>query len=118
MSTTLHILADYPAYIVFDGKQANFTLDNNKGYCRTSSAEIMVRGLSKRYPDRFLNSFTIGHDEEGGYWAFGNGATLTSSPRGKGIVFGFDLGDTIKIEGSLFTIEPAPNSNVKLVPVA
>ena len=117
MSNDIKVLADYPAVIIFDGQVANLHLSTDKGYCRISEADIRVRGFSKKYPDMYLNSFTVGHDEKHGYWAHGNGATLSAHDRGKKIAFGFDIGDNIKIENQLFKIERAPNNNIKLVRV-
>jgi hypothetical protein len=118
MINTPFILADYPAYIIYDGKLGDFQLSEDNGSCRTCPVEIRVRGFSKKYSNDYLDSFTIGFDEKDGYWAYGNAAMLSDSKRAKGVCFGFDLGDTIKIEGKLFTIEAAPNNNIKLVPVS
>jgi len=118
MTKTSYILADYPAYIIYDGMLCDFRLSEDKGYCRTCPAEIRVRGFSKKYSNDYLNSFTIGFSEKEGYWAYGNSTMISDSEQAKGVCFGFDLGDTIRIEGKLFTIEAAPNNNIKLVPVS
>ena len=112
----LTLVADFPAQSVYSCSQFDIPLNVEKydGEVRTSSHNITIKAFSgDKY--EYLRDFTIGWDAEGGVWAYGNGAMLTSEKRAKKITLGYELGDTIRIDGKLYTIEAAPNHNITFV---
>jgi len=112
----LTLVADFPAKSVYSYEKFNIPLDVEKydGEVRTASASITIRSFAgDKY--EYLRDFTVGWDAEGGVWANDNGAMLTAEKRAKKITLGYELGDTIRIEGKLYIIEAAPNHNIKFV---
>jgi len=112
----LEVLSDRPGLIVFGLEGHDIHLDEDKGYCRTGSVPITIRAFPRdKY--EWVRNFTLGHDPESGYWAYGRAAMITAEPTARTISLGFELGDTIRIEGRTFTIEPDHNHNIKLTEV-
>lgn len=111
--SNLEVIAEYPTVIIYSGKDADFSLDVVRKNSRTCSIPIYIKGMSSKYADKYLNSFTIGFDEKGGYRAFANSSVL-SDTASKKVGFGFELGDAIVIAGKRFTISKAPNNNIRL----
>jgi hypothetical protein len=112
------LVADYPALKVFSGvaMKLDLQLIEARGYCRTVSTCIVIRAFpNDKY--EWLRKFHIGCDNETGVWAFGAGAMITSEKRDAEVAFGYELGDKIQIEGTYYTIEAAPNHNIKFVEV-
>lgn len=113
------ILADHPAVTILAlPEDHDMQLTNDKGYCRTGVMSLYVRAFpGDRY--EFIRSFTVGCDSDDAtkVWAFGNGAMLTAEPRDKEIAVGCDLGDTIRIEGREYRVDPAPNNNIALTAI-
>lgn len=115
----MEILKDYPAYTVASLPEGHdIQLDQDKGYCRTSSIVLRIATFKKDGPAEYLSSFTIGADDKKGVWAYGKGSMLTAKKRAKGFHFGASLGDTIRIEGVDYIIAKAPNNNIKFEAVA
>jgi hypothetical protein len=114
--TELTQVANFPARTVFSWDQFNIELNVEKfdGQVRTTSKTITIKAF-KGDKHEYLRDFTIGWDKDDGVWAYGNGAMITSSPTEHSISLGYELGDTIRIDGDLYTIEEAPNHNIKLV---
>jgi hypothetical protein len=108
------VLKDFPAILVLNGSVANIPLDIDKGYCRTSDVIVTIKGFPGDKHE-WLRTFSVGHDEKDGYWAYGRGSMITSGPSKKDIGFGYELGGMIKIEDKEFRIEAAPNHNIKFV---
>lgn len=112
--TALTLVADFPAKVVYSYDQFNIPLDVEKfdGEVRTSSHNITIKAFSgDKY--EYLRDFTIGWDNEGGVWANSNGAMVTDRHQAKQITLGYEIGDTIRIDGKLYTIEAASNHNIK-----
>lgn len=107
------VLKDYPAKQVIGG-DFDVQLTNDKGYCRTAPISITIKSFPGDKHE-WLRDFTIGFDDKDGYWAYSHGSMITAEKQAKQITAGFELGDTIKIEGKAFTIEPDNNHNIKLV---
>jgi hypothetical protein len=118
MTDTLTVVADYPANTVYSFAGFDLPLNNVKydGAVRTCETVLTIRNFpGDKY--EYIRHFTVGFDEEGGYWAFGNGSMITSESRAKTMSMGYELGDEISIEGNKFIIEAAPNHNIKFTPV-
>jgi hypothetical protein len=118
-NSKITVVADFPAKQVVKIDDHDIGLPNQKGdenvVCRTASAPITIRAF-KGDKYEYVRDFKIGFDGKDGYWAFGSGAMLTDTPsKGKDMSLGFELGDTITIEGHKFRIEEAPNHNIKFV---
>ena len=112
----LTLVADFPAKSVYSYGKFNIPLNVEKydGEVKTSSTNITIKAFSgDKY--EYLRDFTVGWDAEAGVWAYSNGATLTAEKREKKITLGYEIGDTIRIDGKLYTIEAAPNHNIKFV---
>ena len=112
----LTLVADFPAKSVYSYSQFNIPLNVEKfdGEVKTASTSITIKAFSgDKY--EYLRDFTVGWDAEGGVWAYDNGAMLTAEKRAKKITLGYELGDTIRIDGKLYTIEAAPNHNITFV---
>ena len=113
-----HLVANFPALMVFGGvsMRSNLQLTEDKGYCRVSSINIVIRAFPKdKY--EWIRKFTVGGDDENGVWAYGTGSMITSEQRSTEIAIGYELGDQISIEGKQYVIESAPNHNIKFVEV-
>lgn len=112
----LTLVADFPAKSVYSYNQFNIPLNVEKydGEVKTSSETITIKAFSgDKY--EYLRDFGIGCDADQGVWAYGKGAMLTSQKRSKEISLGYEIGDTISIDGNLYTIKAAPNHNIKFV---
>lgn len=110
------ILANYPALTVFNpqavGTCPDIKLDVDKGYCRVSSGMITIRCFPRdRY--EFIRNFYFG-EADGEYFCNPNPAMLTSSQQGQTATLGYDLGDTVTVDGKNFKLVAAPNKNIKL----
>jgi len=112
----LTLVADFPAKSVYSYEKFNIPLNIEKydGEVKTASAYITIKAFSGDKHE-YLRDFTVGWDAEGGVWAYSNGAMLTAAKQAKKITLGYELGDTIRIDGNLYTIEAAPNHNIKFV---
>jgi len=109
----MKILADYPAYTVASLPEGHdIALNEDKGYCRTSSIVLRIATFKEDGPAEYLDGFAIGADDETGVWAYGRGAMLTSHMLPKEFHFGASLGDKIRIEGVDYIIRKAPNNNI------
>ena len=112
---TLTVVADFPAMQVFKIDAHDIALSDQKDEdCRVSKAPIVIKSF-KGDKYEYIRKFKIGFDGTDGYWAYGTGAMLTDTPSKKELLIGFELGDTITIEGHKFRIDPAPNNNIKFV---
>lgn len=113
---TLTVVADYPANTVYSYDQFDIPLNEIKydDAVKTSSMKITIKAF-KGDKYEYVRHFTVGYDAKDGHWAFGNGSMITSEKRAKTMTAGYELGDTIKIEGKLFTIEEAANHNIKFI---
>lgn len=49
-------------------------------------------------------------------WINGLGATLSRAPRAPRAHIIVEIGDRVRFEGQVYTIQPAPNHNLRLVP--
>ena len=114
--TELTKVANFPARTVFSWDQFNIKLDVEKyeGEVRTASKIITIKAF-KGDKYEYVRDFTIGWDNDAGVWAYSNGAMITSDPTEHSISVGYELGDTISIDGDLYTIEEASNHNIKFV---
>ena len=117
-NSTFTVVADFPAMQVFKIDAHDIALTEQKGFdgevCRVAKAPIVIKAF-KGDKYEYTRKFKIGFDGKDGYWAFDTGAMLTDTPSAKELLIGFELGDTITIEGHKFRIDPAPNSNIKFV---
>lgn len=114
--TELTTVADFPTKAVYSYEKLNIPLDVERydGEVKTSSITVTIKSFSgDKY--EYVRDFTVGWDADSGVWAYGNGAVLSSQNRSKTFSFGYELGDTIKIDGEIYTIEAAPNHNITFV---
>lgn len=112
----LTLVSDFPAKSVYSYAKFDIPLNVEKydGEVKTSSTSITIKAFSgDKY--EYLRDFTVGWDAEAGVWAYSNGAMLTAEKQAKKITLGYEIGDTIRIDGKLYTIEAAPNHNIKFV---
>ncbi len=109
----MNIVANFPAKSVFSSSHCVIPLDREgAGDSLMSSVTVTIKEFKgDRYT--WLRDFTVGWDSKDGYWAFGNGATVTSHPQDKKYTAGYELGDEITIDGKVFIIREAPNHNIK-----
>lgn len=114
------ILANYPALTVInpaviDEEVKNIQLNEDKGYCRVSNQEITIRSLSRdRY--EYIRNFYFG-SADGEFFCNPSVAMISSTPSAHKVTIGYELGDTVTIEGKNFILQEAPNHNIKLVEV-
>ena len=89
-NSTFTVVADFPAMQVFKIDAHDIALTEQKGFdgevCRVAKAPIVIKAF-KGDKYEYTRKFKIG----------------------------FELGDTITIEGHKFRIDPAPNNNIKFV---
>jgi hypothetical protein len=120
MTREITVLAEYPALTVFNPKAfdpVNFSLDEDKGYCRVGKGRITIRAFPRdKY--EYIRNFYFGAGSDGEYFCNPEAAMITAEPRDKKVTFGYELGDTVTIEGKKFKLTAASNNNIKLEEVA
>lgn len=114
-----YICANYPALTVFNPKsfpsEIDFKLDQDKGYCRVSTQMITIRAFPRdKY--EYIRNFYFG-EADGEYFCNPSAAMITSSPSAHEVTFGYELNDTVSVEGKTFRLTAAPNNNIVLVEV-
>jgi hypothetical protein len=126
-------IADFPAYRIYkayDGRKFKhgdviavpydsrshgqlyrfYTLGTVEGYA-IANGECPIEALKRHY--EMAAKFPYhGHNR---YWANQNNVCIHNGPVVKVEVPGFELGQQIILQGKIFTIEAAPNGNIKLV---
>ena len=112
----MNVLANHPAKVVYE-ILGPVTMDNDKGYVRTLSVPVFLKGFENdKY--EYVRSFTIGVDTATDEpFVYGNGSMLSDNPAAQSVAFGVSLGDVINVEGRDYTVQAAANSNLKLVAV-
>lgn len=112
------LLANYPALMVFNPAaydSAAIQLDQDKGYCRTSSACITLKGFpGDKY--EYIRNFYFG-EADGEYFCNPVAAMITAEKRPTKVTFGYELGDVVTVDGRKFELVQAANKNIKLVEV-
>lgn len=112
----LTLVADYPAKSVYSYEKIDIPLnvEQYEGQVRTTNHTITIKAFpNDKY--EYLRDFAIGWDAEGGVWAYAKASTLTATKQAKKITLGYELGDIICIDGKSYTIEAAPNHNIKFI---
>lgn len=127
-------IADFPAYRIYkayDGRKFKhgdkiaipfnsrhhgvlyhfFTLGTVDGYA-IQNGECPVEALARHEASKV--KFNDGRKR---YWANADSVCLHNGPVTKIDVPGFNIGDTIILQGRTFTIAKAPNDNIDLVEV-
>lgn len=70
----------------------------------------------RKFPrDRYeyVRNFYFG-EADGEYFCISKSAMDSSTPQSQNVTFGYDLGDTVTIEGKMFKLVAAPNNKIKL----
>ena len=129
-------IADYPAYRIYKpyagrkfkhgdvialpwqsashGMQWHFyTLGTVAGYAM-SNGECPLEAVARA---EAYNAAAPKWDQHQLYWVNANPVTLTAQRQAKREVPGFEFGQTIVLQGHLFTLQPANNQNCALLPV-
>lgn len=114
-----YLLANYPALTVINPKatvtEVNFKLDNDKGYCRTSTQKITIRCFPRdKY--EYIRNFYFG--EADGEVFCNPDAACVSTTTNHQVTVGYELGDEVTIENKKYVLTEAPNKNIVLVAVA
>ncbi len=117
---TITILSDRPATTVLALVEGhNIELSTQPGSrCPTAPTPIYIRAFpGDRY--EYVRSFTIGCDpsDPSNVWAYANASILSDSPTAKRTAVGCDLGDTIRVEGQDYRVDPASNRNIRLTAI-
>jgi hypothetical protein len=128
----METIADFPAYRIYrpyDGRKFRhgekialpvetrthgtlwhfFTLGTVEGYA-IQNGECPIEALARH--EKFAAELKDGRER---YWANADAVCIHNGPKTKNEVPGFNWGDKIVLQGKTFTIEHAPNNNVKLV---
>ena len=106
---TVADVVDYPAtmYVLIEADQV---IDLPEGL------QIAVE-RSRHRGSRMFSSHRVGYSEKQGAYAFALPTILTSEPQDKNLVFVLRFGQRVRVAGKLYTLQDAPNRNVRLVPV-
>lgn len=110
------ILEDSVSRVILAPEGRNIELDviEYDGEVRTSSTEIAIKHFKgKKY--LWTSYFRLGWDEEGGYWANSKAISISTMKQPKKIYYGYELGDTIILDGQSFTIAEDHNENIKFI---
>lgn len=110
-----YFLANYPALTVINPKsvetEVNFKLDEDKGYCKRSTQMITIRAFPRDKYEYIRNFYFVFADGE--YFCNPSAAVVSTTTEHR-VTVGYELGDTVKIEGKEFILEAAPNNNISL----
>lgn len=125
------LLADFPAYAVYEmpefrkakmidgmefampfpstryGTQYHFFKIGSVGGYAVKNGDCPVEAVERAKAN--------GHEL---HYVYGLGASISNQQREKGEKFALAWGEEIGFEGKRYTLEKAPNQNVRLVPVA
>lgn len=127
--TTKTILADYPAYtIVAPAADAEFQHGDiialpqetkHYGTLWNFYSLVTAEGLAAKWGWTMEQmEASLRQHNEPSYWASPEAVVLHDGPKVKETRPGVQLGDTIRLAGKQFVIEPAPNRNIRLREVA
>lgn len=120
MANSYLVLKDYPAVQYFD--DGNFSVHDGMQFHIEGVTGSLFFGsvVDMATKNGECPKEAIEREEERGYdafFAYNCGSSVTAHKRKKEFVRQFNFGDVVYYHGRMFKLEPAHNSNVKLIQV-
>jgi hypothetical protein len=130
---TSKIIAQFPAYTVIESKEDHiwndgdqFAVPYESRYHGTmyrmytlGSTENYYRKSFSNYTDEQIAELVSREIKKGEplYWAYANATIITEQKRAHETYRQLKHGDVIHFQGKRFTVNPAPNHNIRLIEV-